>query len=99
MSIAPPVVDANGDINVHGQEGATILIDLAGVSASQLSFVISGQAAIIPQATSTANEYKLVISKTNMDAIVGRQADFALLLVGGDTPVVYWEGTLHKRGF
>lgn len=98
MSMAPPIVDNNGDINLHYREGGTILLTIPGVSAGVLQFKIDGQANLSLTATGNANEYSLVIPQTSLAAMSTNEIGFTLIVTGGATPVVWWEGVLRRRG-
>lgn len=99
MSKSPAVVDANGDISVHRQAGASILVTVAGVTAPALSFRIEGQAALPLTSTGTTDQYQLSIPKTAVDVLPQTGAQFALVVTGGAVDLVYWEGRITARGF
>lgn len=99
MAGPPELVDRSGNISVHGREGAVILVTLPGVTADQLSFEIVGAAPLTLTATGTTDQYQLVIPQSVVDALPIGGALFALRVTGGAAPLVFWEGTITRRGF
>lgn len=99
MSVPPALVGANGDISIHGREGAVIVVQITGTSAANLSFEIVGATPITLTDTGTTDQYQLVIPQVVVDAMPGQGTQFALRLLGGAAPMVVWEGSIKWRGF
>ena len=99
--LAQAQVDKNGDITAHRKEGVEINVLLEGTTAGELAFHISDSGAVINLTAHPTLEdtYVLIVPQTRIDALPAAGALFALVVSSGLTPIVFWEGTIRRRGF
>lgn len=104
----PAVVDDNGDIFLHGRQGATIILefkDVAGalrnMSVATVTFEVGPTVNIVltPVAGQTA-QMKLTLTQANVKSIAASAIkDFVFLDTTGAVADPVWRGTVYVSGW
>ena len=107
MKAIPPVIDDNGDINLHGRQGAVITLKFSNddgtpedVSAKAMTFECG--TGINIALTNGVNSDEKVLTLANADVkTIYNQAikDFIVLDNSGAEPLPRWEGTVYISGW
>jgi hypothetical protein len=103
----PDVIDENGDINLHGRQGAVITLSFSlddgspeDVSAKAMVFECGTDINISLVNGSSVDEKVLTLTNADIKTIfAARNKDFVLLDNSGAQPTPRWMGTVYIRGW
>jgi len=100
------VVDANGDIIVHGRQGAKIpieFLDAAGNPRDMTGAAVTfecGPTVNIPLVSAGGAVMDLVLTNANIKTIYGsKNKDFVVLETINGLPTPHWRGTVYVEGW
>lgn len=107
MKLIPPVIDENGDIQLHGRQGAVIpvnFVDSAGAPRNMVGQNVTFECGVGVDKTLTAgatNDQMLItLDNADVKAIYAQDfKDFVVLDHSGAEPTPVWAGTVYIYGW
>lgn len=102
-----PVIDQQGDISIHNQQGVQIVLDFADpvtgtpkvMTGRTVWFEVSNGTRIALTAGATTNTMVLTITQGQFAAVVDQLLKFVILDETTSPHELYWEGQLTVRGW
>lgn len=103
----PEIVDDNGDIFLHGRQGASIILEfkdvngvLRDMSAATVTFEVGPlvNVALTPVVGNTA-QMELVLTQADVKAIYNQDIKDFVFLEAGTVPNPVWRGTVYVSGW
>lgn len=107
MKTLPPIVDDDGNINLHGRQGAVITVKFTNddgtarnMSGRTLTFECGTSLNITLTNGSTTDERILTLANSDVKSIFAlKNRDFVVLDYTAAVPTPLWAGTVYVQGW